>query len=239
VVADSLDDEFTAYAGWTMYGLNDASVLTDDGDGSTNPWTSPAAVHFRRRTLDSQLFLQFPNATKSYILYKAVTVADTSLFWLRCAVSAQWDNNASGNSVDVGFGLWKDNGSGLPASADALVVEWRNLSSTGRQIGLMEPPGSTRVQSGQALQKGVSAPDIGGFFVSTAGVTGGANSVWRPFFHSSHTGETWHVSGAARSVTGYTRVWLVLRFDCTVAQISPIVTIDFVRRKVGASAWIV
>jgi hypothetical protein len=235
---DAINDEFDTYSGWSMYNLTSAAAMTDDGDGSIDPWTAPASGHFRRYNANSHLFLQFPNAAAAIIMYKSITIAANTLLWARWSSPMAMTSNTNTDEVNVSFGVWKDNGSGVPSSTDAIWVEHRNLSNAGRKIGWLEPS-SVRNQANSVLSQGIPAPDIGALWIPTVGVSGGASTVFRPFFANSANGDVWHCTGN-RTVTGASRVWLAFRFDITASSgICPVASVDFARRKVSATAWIV
>lgn len=226
------NDEFTGWSGWTVRDITAGANLTDDGDGPVHPWSFPASGHYRRKTIGSQIILQFPNSTNSIIIYKAITVASNMLLWSRFAgTSGLLSGTVDANTTaQVHFGLYTDSG-GLPVTTNQLVVEQTSLSGGGRKLGYLE--GATRVQSSQIINQGVRMIDIMGFMHLSS-------TSFVPFAVDSASGDVHIYTSSAITAASATRAYIGYRvISGGSSTYCPSVTLDFVRRKDSASAWVI
>jgi hypothetical protein len=225
------DDEFTAWSGWTVRDWSDNVNLIDDGDGPVHPWTFPAAGHYRRKTIGSQIVLQFPNTTHSVVVYKSITVASNMLIWSRFSgTSGLLSGTVTANTTaQVHFGLFTDSG-GFPVATNCFVVEQSDVGS-GRKLGYLE--GVTRVQSSQVVNQGIPLLDIMGFMHLSS-------TSFVPFAVDSASGEVHMLTSNAITAASATRVYIGYRIVLgSSSAYCPSVTIDFFRRKDSATAWVI
>lgn len=223
------NDEFTAWSGWTVYDSTAAAVLTDDGDGSIDPWTYPASGHYRRKTVGSYILLQFPKTGNVVFVYKAITPASNMLVWSRWTWYTDWASVTPTNYA--AFGTWQDS-AGRPGSS-AAAVEHANIASGGRRLHASF--NATRTMDGLVQSQGVNPPSIYGVFE--------ASTTSRRIFTLSDYGDLQH-DGTSPSTASVTTVYAGWRMAATASPTNanamcPIMTIDYFRRKDSATAWVI
>lgn len=223
------NDEFTGWSGWTVWDGTANAVLTDDGDGTIDPWTYPASGHYRRKTVGSLILLQFPKTGNVIWIYKAITPASNMLVWSRFSWYTDWTNTTPTNYS--AFGLWQDSSS-RPGNSSA-AIEHANISSTGRRLHANF--NASRSMDAATPTQGVNPPSIYGVFeVSTTS---------RRIFTLSDYGDLQH-DGTSPSTASVTTAYVAWRMALTASPnnasaMCPIMTIDYFRRKDSATAWVI
>lgn len=223
------NDEMTAWSGWTVYDSTAAAVLTDDGDGTIDPWTYPASGHYRRKTVGSYILLQFPKSGNVVYVYKTITPASNMLVWSRFTWYTDWTNNTPANYS--AFGTWQ-NTAGRPGTA-AAAIEHANISSTGRRLHANF--NGVRTMDAVTPTQGASPASIYGVFEASA--------TSRSIFTLTDYGDLQH-DGTSPSTASVTTVYAGWRMALTASPnnanaMCPIMTIDYFRRKDSATAWVI
>ncbi len=228
------NDEFTGWSGWTVWDQTNNVNLTDDGNGSVDPWTAPAAGHYRRTTVGSYILLQFPSAVANVYIYKAITPTTNMLWWTRCGSAHTFNNNAiQGGFGNITFASFIDN-SGRP-----------QVTTSGYTGGGWSMNGSSS-RTPFAIQQGVSqtnvtSPTSGTAAYDIVGLMEISTTSRHVFFADSRTGDI-AVDASSPYTASRTTAYIGFRVltNTKVSNgINPIFTIDYVRRKNSATAWIV
>lgn len=230
---NAMDDEFTGWSGWTVWDATSAALLTDDGDGTFDARTTPAALHYRRKTIGSYIMLQFPitggpGAPHQVFIYKAITGLTTNmLFWAKWTVLGQSNSNGALAPTGARFGVFADlAGRPSPVTLDTVEIgrtassnQLRYLNSAGVGAGTTSTgldrnlPTITVMEQRAANDRVAWALDEYGSAQSIPGA-GNGNYV------SAYVG--WYLNPQQLTNLG-----------------GPWITIDYFRRKDGATAWIV
>jgi len=223
------NDEFTSWAGWTVYDRTAAAALIDDGDGSIDPWTAPATGHYRRKTVGTLLMLQFPSDGHEFVVYKPITPANNMLLWAKWATSYCGDLSGGNTSSYAAFFAYA-NAAGIPDNANGKAgIEQMDQPTVGRKIAFIAPTRTFALVGGG----GVNIPTIAGIFQQ--------NTSKRYVFVVSEHGEIGSPDAGANTTTYTTAFvgWRLVAPTFTPGRMHAIYTLDFFRRKDSASAWVI